>query len=194
MVCRYDDSGNNTPSLIQNASYTGIRQKQVRKQLRSLSVKCATYLTVRLRSWSESCSSSSSPPCFAILVSTAGQTDLLEIYHDFRWSLQWMLKEQFQIRYNVFLHIIPNPQLIINLPTSFKIVGKGGGGGHRLTARFIHLHLLSIRFFYHHMSKEQEKKKKKFAVNSEKNWGLHQNLPQIIFSNRSGKKKRPNIK
>ena len=46
MICRYDDSGNNTPSLIQNTSYTGIRQKQVRKQLHSLSAKCATYLRV----------------------------------------------------------------------------------------------------------------------------------------------------
>jgi len=121
MICRHDDSGNNTPSLIQNTSYAGLRQKQVRKQLYSLSVKCATYLRVRLRSRSESCSSPSSPPCFTIPVSTAEQTDLLEIYHDFRWSLQWMLKQQFQVGYNVFLHIIPNPPLIINLPASFKL-------------------------------------------------------------------------
>jgi hypothetical protein len=125
MICRYGDSGNNTPSLIQNTRYKGIRQKQVRKQSYSLSAKCAPYLRVRLRSRSESYSSSSSPPCFTIPVSTAGQTDLLEIYHDFRWSRQWTLKQQFEIGYNVFLHINPNPPLIINLPTSFKLVGRG---------------------------------------------------------------------
>jgi hypothetical protein len=67
-----------------------------------------------------------------------------------------MLKQQFQIGYNVFLHIIRNPPLIINITTSFKVVGGGEGGTQVYISYNIHAFAVCTTF-YHHVSNGKEK-------------------------------------